>query len=105
MRTVFTLIRPLPAREEAQNRYRIDGKKMDKELVLRLLKEAGHKITTVQETSKLVARKYKGIKIGSMHHGMVVWAKDEKETEKLYKLLTLDRFVEHPCFNFPVGKS
>jgi len=96
MRTTYVLTAPILVRGKTK-RLQLNGCDVSREQLIQLARYNGAKFTYRTNTGSRFAKEYKGIPIGKSHWGMIVWAKDKKDDEKLLQLLAADKIVSHPC--------
>ena len=101
-RTTFTLTEPAPHERGIRKRWQLNGKDTSKAEIIKLLIKEGYKLTERTYDVPTIAKHYKGIEIGTMYWGLVIWAKHEKDTEKLLKQICKDGLFKSKCHNMPV---
>src|SRR3990167_10175781 len=97
LKYTLVLTRSLPRRTAMHKRFYIDGRKLDTEMMLQLLKAAGHKIEIKDEESNIMATEYNKIKLKSFNSGMMVAPNNSEDFVKLKKILTENGYFSHVC--------
>ena len=101
IRNTIILVKPLPRLDGFRNRWYLNGKEMNTEAILRLLRKAGHTIEEKQKATTFMAKEYKGIGISTANSGYMVCAKNQEEHQKLMGLLLDDGYFYHSCYLMP----
>ncbi len=103
MRTTFVITEKLPGGRKTVKRRQINGVDATITDMVAILKKKGIDITFREYEEDGIAKEYKGIPIGHMLFGRIIWAKKEEDTIKLLKLLTEDGYYQSRCLNMPIG--
>ena len=100
MKRYIVLKKPLPTREVLHKRYYIDGKKLNNELILKILKESGYVVDEQDEPTAAPCKEWKGIKLRVMAYGMKISPLYDRDFKELITLVEQDdnfyRFCEMP---------
>ena len=96
MRRTFILKSALTS-IQTRKKILLDGKLVNKAQLFKALEKHGHKITfkCVQEPKP--AKEYKDIKVGTAYYGLLIWPREKKYEDELYRMLCDDDLISHSC--------
>ena len=87
----------LPRAESMRARWYADNNKLTEELIIKLLKDAGHILIKKKEISMVHPKEFQGIKITTSNQGYMICPKEPKDYSELMNKIIEAGLFYHPC--------